>query len=240
MNLKLSLITILSMATLATAQAQPAPDALILGAPEQFGFHVSVPVYVADVAGTELGMDQSNRIQAFAMKVSFSSPEFVQAAGFTFSGATASLHPLFKSVARNPASVVVLVSYDQNTNPLVLRGGGQPDLIGTLDFDLNSVTPAGTGFSLTIDPTTAELSDCRGVVFEDVAHHTLALTDTSFTYLPKGDANGDGVVSSSDLFYMISFLFADGPQPVNSGDANQDGRVDPADLFFLLSNLYGS
>ncbi|MBW3671348.1 MAG: dockerin type I repeat-containing protein, partial [Acidobacteria bacterium] len=53
-----------------------------------------------------------------------------------------------------------------------------------------------------------------------------------------GDANGDGTVTVSDIFYLINNLFAGGPGPVGSGDANGDGTVSVADIFYLINHLF--
>jgi len=76
-------------------------------------------------------------------------------------------------------------------------------------------------------------------------------TDTSsgtltngFTYVPQRfDANGDGVVDPSDIFYLVNYLFMNGPAPMGaaglmSGDANGDGVVDPSDIFFTVNYLF--
>lgn len=49
----------------------------------------------------------------------------------------------------------------------------------------------------------------------------------------SGDANGDGLVSDVDLFYLINFLFAGGPVPVSSCDVNGDGMVNSDDIIYL-------
>jgi hypothetical protein len=60
----------------------------------------------------------------------------------------------------------------------------------------------------------------------------------------KFDPNGDGVVDPADIFYLVNYLFLNGPAPqgwagpVGSGDANQDGVVDPADIFFTVNYLF--
>jgi hypothetical protein len=33
-----------------------------------------------------------------------------------------------------------------------------------------------------------------------------------------GDLNGDGLVNAEDVFYLINYLFADGPAPACKGD----------------------
>jgi hypothetical protein len=55
-----------------------------------------------------------------------------------------------------------------------------------------------------------------------------------------GDANGDGVVSSADVVYLINYLFIGGPAPVplEAGDANLDGFVSSADVVYLINYLF--
>jgi hypothetical protein len=56
----------------------------------------------------------------------------------------------------------------------------------------------------------------------------------------RGDANGDGVINSADVVYLINYLFRSGPapDPLEAGDANCDGVVDPADVVYLLNYLF--
>jgi hypothetical protein len=53
-----------------------------------------------------------------------------------------------------------------------------------------------------------------------------------------GDANGDGLLDVADVFYVINFLFASGPQPLGPADVTGDGHVDIADVFYLINNLF--
>jgi hypothetical protein len=57
-------------------------------------------------------------------------------------------------------------------------------------------------------------------------------------YPGPGDVNGDGVVDIADVFYLINFLFASGPDPVGPGDTSGDGSVDVADAFYLINYLF--
>lgn len=57
---------------------------------------------------------------------------------------------------------------------------------------------------------------------------------------PAGDANGDGAISVADVFYMITDLFAGGPDPVRPADANGDGTYDVSDVFFLINFLFAA
>ena len=62
-----------------------------------------------------------------------------------------------------------------------------------------------------------------------------AYTAVFLDVLPRGDMNGDGVVSDADALYLLRYtLFAD-RYPVNqSGDLNGDGVVSDADALYLL------
>jgi len=54
----------------------------------------------------------------------------------------------------------------------------------------------------------------------------------------KGDANGDGVVDLADVFYLVNFLFGNGPRPYGPVDVNSDTVVDLADVFYLINALF--
>jgi hypothetical protein len=55
---------------------------------------------------------------------------------------------------------------------------------------------------------------------------------------PTGDANGDHVVGVSDVFALVSYLFAGGPAPKGRCDLNSDGVVDVSDVFILINYLF--
>jgi len=80
---------------------------------------------------------------------------------------------------------------------------------------------------------------------------TVTNTDTSSGTLTSGflyqahvfDPNGDNAVDPTDIFFLINYLFLNGPAPhgpagVLSGDANGDGVIDPSDIFFLINYLF--
>jgi hypothetical protein len=56
----------------------------------------------------------------------------------------------------------------------------------------------------------------------------------------RGDGNGDGAVNTSDVVYLINYLFRNGPPPESliAGDANCDGLVDAEDLIYLINYLF--
>jgi hypothetical protein len=59
-------------------------------------------------------------------------------------------------------------------------------------------------------------------------------------YPGPGDVNGDGFVDVADVFYLINFLFASGPDPVGPGDVSGDGAVDVGDVFYLINYLFAA
>jgi hypothetical protein len=58
----------------------------------------------------------------------------------------------------------------------------------------------------------------------------------------QGDVDGNGVVDIGDVFYLINFLFANGPAPVcdGSGNVNGDANTDIADVFYLINYLFAN
>jgi hypothetical protein len=56
----------------------------------------------------------------------------------------------------------------------------------------------------------------------------------------RGDANGDGIINSVDVLYLINYLFVGGPmpQPWEAGDCNCDGVINAVDVLYLINHLY--
>ncbi len=56
----------------------------------------------------------------------------------------------------------------------------------------------------------------------------------------RGDVNGDGVIDSGDIIYLINYLYSStsAPNPLWVGDANSDGIVDSGDVIYLINYLY--
>ena len=56
----------------------------------------------------------------------------------------------------------------------------------------------------------------------------------------KGDSNGDGELSVSDVVYLISYLFKNGPAPkfLSSADANCDEKITVSDVIYLINYLF--
>ena len=55
-----------------------------------------------------------------------------------------------------------------------------------------------------------------------------------------GDANGDGLVTVSDVVYLINYLYRGDPppDPLAAGDPNADCVVDVADVVYLINYLF--
>jgi len=56
-----------------------------------------------------------------------------------------------------------------------------------------------------------------------------------------GDVNQDGKVNASDVVYLISYLYLQGPKPpwpLCRADVNGDGKINASDVVYLISYLY--
>jgi hypothetical protein len=56
----------------------------------------------------------------------------------------------------------------------------------------------------------------------------------------RGDVNGDGQINTSDVVYLINYLYIDGPAPVplEAGDTNSDGQLNIIDVVYLINFLF--
>jgi len=59
-------------------------------------------------------------------------------------------------------------------------------------------------------------------------------------FVNRGDANGDGVINSADVVYLINYLFKGGPapEPLQAGDVNCDEIINSADVVYLINYLF--
>jgi hypothetical protein len=65
------------------------------------------------------------------------------------------------------------------------------------------------------------------------------------TFAPNcliGDVNGSGSINSSDVIYLVAYVFKAGPEPVctdgKSGDVNCSGSVTAADVIYLVNFVF--
>jgi len=56
----------------------------------------------------------------------------------------------------------------------------------------------------------------------------------------RGDTNSDESISLSDIVFLISYLYKQGPapEPMHSADTNYDGKVSLSDIVYLICYLY--
>jgi len=190
-----------------------ASDALTVGTLNATsGSVAAVPVYVRDVSGSPLGMDQStdNRIQGIGFKITYAPTSAVSSATFAHDGVLQGLTPLYETVLTPAGAVGYVGSFAQSTNPipLGLDAATPGNLIGYLNVTIPQGVATGTTITLTVEPVTATLSNQGGTVSETGNNGKLAITNGTITIIPRSDS----------LFYpvtpcrIIDTRNANGPQ----------------------------
>jgi CSLREA domain-containing protein len=120
---------------------------------------------------------------------------------------------------------------DPLLGPLQDNGGRAPT------FALLSGSPAIDAGTLGPCPATSSTflaTDERGVDRVLGARCDLG----AYERAPCGDANGDGVVDVSDVFFVINSLFAGGAIPPGLANVNGDSSVTVSDVFYLINRLF--
>jgi hypothetical protein len=186
---------VFALSLLAAMPLFAASDVLTVGtlsAPS--GSVAAVPVYVRDVAGTPLGMDQAavNRIQGVGFKIVYSPASAVSLVTFTPAGVLQGLTPLYQTVLTPAASIGVVGSFAQSTNPIpfALNAAAPGSLIGYLNVTIAQSVSAGTTIALAAEPVTATLSNQAGTVIETGNNGKLAVINGAITVTaPANDAS---------------------------------------------------
>jgi hypothetical protein len=147
------------------------------------------------------------------------------------------------------APSVSVTSVSPNSGPYL--GGTAVTITGTgflagasVTFDASAATSVVVVNSTTITANTP--AHAAGAVTVTVTNTdtTSGTLTNGYTYNPQRfDANGDGSIDPSDIFYLVNYLFSGGPAPsgpfgLMSGDANGDNVVDPADIFYIVNYLF--
>lgn len=173
------------LGTAATSLAQSPADVVTVGSVTSSSSVIAVPVYIRDLSGTPLGVDQpaGSKIQAFSIKVDYAPTAPVQSVTFTRAGITQSLTPTFENSPSSPGSVSLLATFDETTNPIpfTLNGAAPGNLIGQLNVHIAPGTPVGTVINLTLDSTLTQLSNEGGTTTETVPLTNLTLVNGSIT-----------------------------------------------------------
>jgi hypothetical protein len=55
-----------------------------------------------------------------------------------------------------------------------------------------------------------------------------------------GDVNGDSLVNSADIVFLVNYLFRGGPEPYvcEAADCNNDGVIKASDIVYLVNHLF--
>jgi hypothetical protein len=179
-------LTAFSLVPAAPAAAQVLPqDVITVGTVTTSATTVDVPVYIRDIAGTPLGLDQpaGSRIQAYSIKVDYTPTSAVQSVTFTRAGITAGLTPTAEFTPSSPGSITLIDSFDETTDliPFTLNAALPGDQVAHLVFTLSPTATPGTVIALTLDATLTQLSNQGGTTAETVALGTLGLVDGAIT-----------------------------------------------------------
>jgi len=167
----------LTSAALATlllaAPAALAQDSLRFGTPSGSGPY-TVPILLADDAGTPLGVDRpaGSRIQAFAVTVRFTPASAVTSASLARAGLLAGSTPVFETTAEGDGTITWVGSFDEAGGALPFS---QPPGAGDPILALSVTLASGATVSASLDGATTTLSNQAGTASETVAGGTLAL-----------------------------------------------------------------
>jgi IPT/TIG domain/Dockerin type I domain len=132
-----------------------------------------------------------------------------------------------------------------------VAGGSSVTINGTSFASGASVTFGGVAATNVVVASSIKITARTPAHALGAVNVTVTNTDTSTGTLASGytyqaqqfDPNGDGTVDSSDIFFLVNYLFLGGPAPhgpggILSGDANGDGHVDASDIFYLVNYLF--
>jgi hypothetical protein len=151
------------------------------------GSTVDVPVFIRDVSGTPLGLDQppGSRIQSYGLTVNYTPAASVQSVTFTRAGITTALTPTFESSPSSPGTITLLDVFQESTNliPFTLNGAAPGNQVGVLHVTIAPTATVGSTINLTLDPTLTQLTDQAGsgATKESVANNNLTLVNGAIT-----------------------------------------------------------
>ena len=166
-----------------------AADVVTVGTVVTIGTTVDVPVYIRDVSGSPLGLDQpaGSKIQSYSIKVTYAPTSAVQSVTFSRAGITSSLTPTSEFTPSSTGAVSLIDTFDESTDliPFTLDGAAPGNQVGHLVFTLTPGTPPATVINLTLDPTLTELTDQGGdaATKESLAAQNLTLVNGSITVI---------------------------------------------------------
>ncbi|MFL6245452.1 MAG: PKD domain-containing protein [Thermoanaerobaculia bacterium] len=151
-----------------------------------------VPVYIRDVAGTALGMDQEARIQSIYFRVLFNNPQLIEGCKttqfpdcqitFVPAGVLTGLTPAEQTLSVGATSMAVRYLFNPATSPIPfsLNKTAPGDLIGYIEAKVVESVVQGDRINVEFDPEaeSTSLSDSDGVPTEVVGSGLLLFGGT--------------------------------------------------------------
>ncbi len=197
--------------------ARAASDSVTVGTVTASGTSADVPVYIRDVSGTSLGMDQpaGSKIQSFSIKVTYAPASAVQSVTFSRAGITSSLTPTSEFKPSTANSVSLLDTFQESTNliPFTLNASAPGNLVAHLVFTLAPGLAPGTSILLTLDSSLTQLTDSGGTAATketstnggltlnngqiNIPAISVTLSPSSKTIAPASSANLSALLSST-------------------------------------------
>lgn len=244
------LILVLVLSATAFGQQDPSDtgvaDTIRVGCPIEIspavdGDSFAIPIYIwsdENLYGFTLGFNyNSDLVEMVAWDLTGGVvPEGAQGDGY------ASFHP-----DQNECLVGWI---DLNFNaPIVPMASGPAQLLGTfymkitgsivtedVDIDSGFVAPAGD-FVLAADTSSTSVPFIVQITPQYLDCGTV---DVSLQGYICGDANFDGLANITDAVSIITFIFAEGPEPFpyEAGDANCDGLDNITDAVYIISWIF--
>jgi len=174
------LLGLIPVALVAGFLPPPGSDVVTVGTVNgASGGTVDVPVFIRDVSGTLLGIDQpfGSRIQSYAITVNYSPASSVQAITFTRAGITQPLTPAFESSPSAPGTVTLIDTFQETTNliPFVSNAAAPGNQIGVLHVTVSPSAPLNSTITLALDSTLTQLSNQAGTTKETTTLANLTL-----------------------------------------------------------------
>ena len=135
------------------------------------------------------------------------------------------------------------VSMLQNSGPVFTCVRPAVGGTGTVTCTIATLAAGSTSvFTLTLNLSPGTTGTLQNTSTVSTTATDPAVANNSSTWTSstprRGDTNGDGILSSADIFYLINHLFANGPPPLGSGDVNGDGTAGVPDIFYLINHLF--
>lgn len=208
----LLVLSVLCWLPAAPAAAQPvAQDVVTVGTVTASGSTVDVPVYIRDLSGTPLGIDQpaGSKIQSYSIKVDYSPAAAVSSVTFSRAGITTALGPSFESTPSSAGSTSLLDTFQESTNPIpfTLNGAVPGNQVAHLVFHLSPSVIPGSTITLSLDPTLTQLANDAGTTNETTSNANLALVNGAIN-IPLSFVVSNAPTLSPWLLVLLAVVLA--------------------------------